>query len=268
MLNSETIASAANPLLKDVRHAVARGSLTAGGCCVAETFHLLEEALRSPCQVQTVLAAESAHASVEALGHRLAGVKLVLLSDALFAGIAATETSQGIMALVQPRQWQFPQLLHGKTLVVVLDGIQDPGNAGAMVRTAEAFGATGVLFLKGTVSPHNPKTLRASAGSLFRVPFVHGIASATAVATLRQNGIKLFAAMPPVSPTPADSLAATDLTGRCAFIIGNEAHGVGTEWRSSAAPVSIPTVGVESLNAAIAAAILLYEARRPRMSRP
>src|ERR1035438_3547759 len=171
MLNLETIASAANPLLKEVRHAVARGTLTAGGCCVAETFHLLEEALQSPCEVKTVLAAESARAAVVAFGPRLAGVKVALLPDALFAGIATTETTQGVIALVQPRQWQFAQLLHGKALVVVLDGIQDPGNAGAIVRTAEAFGASGVLFVKGTVSPHNPKTLRASAGSLFRVPF-------------------------------------------------------------------------------------------------
>jgi TrmH family RNA methyltransferase len=277
MLTPETITSAANPLLKDVRRAVARGSLTAEGWCAAETFHLLEEALVSPCEVKAVLVAGSARAAVEALGRRLAGVKVLLMSDALFAGIAATETSQGVMALVQPRPWKLAQLLHGAALVVVLDGLQDPGNAGAIVRAAEAFGATGVLFLKGTVSPHNPKTLRASAGSLFRVPFVHGVASTTAIATLRQNGIKLFAAMPASarlqepprgSTASADSLAATDLSGRCGLIIGSEAHGVGAEWRSVAAPVSIPTVGVESLNAAIAASILLYEARRQRMLRP
>jgi RNA methyltransferase, TrmH family len=277
MLTPETITSAANPLLKEVRRAVARGSLTAEGWCVAETFHLLEEALGSGSEVKTVLAAESKRAAVEALGRRLAGVKVVLMPDALFAGIAATETSQGVMALVQPRQWKLEQLFKGKALVVVLDGIQDPGNAGAIVRAAEAFGGTGVLFLKGTVSPHNPKTLRASAGSLFRVPFVHGVGSATAIATLRQNGIKLFAAMPaaarlqeplPGSATSVGSLAATDLSGRCGLIVGSEARGVGAEWRSAAAPVSIPTVGVESLNAAIAASILLYEARRQRMLLP
>src|ERR1039457_3193259 len=268
MLNLETIASAANPLLKEVRHAVARGTLTAGGCCVAETFHLLEEALQSPCEVKTVLAAESARAAVVAFGPRLAGVKVALLPDALFAGIATTETTQGVIALVQPRQWQFAQLLHGKALVVVLDGIQDPGNAGAIVRTAEAFGATGVLFLKGTVSPHNPKTLRASAGSLFRVPFVHAMASATAVATLEGSKIALFAPVPAASASSMRPLAATDLTGRCALIVGNEAHGVSAVWRAAAAPVSIPTVGVESLNAALAAGILLYEARRQRMLRP
>ena len=227
MLPPETITSAANPLLKEVRRAVARGSLTAEGWCVAETFHLLEEALRSPCEVKTVLAAEGKRAAVEALGQRLAGVKVFLLPDALFAAIAATETSQGVMALVQPREWKLEQLFKGKALVIVLDGIQDPGNAGTIVRSAEAFGGTGVLFLKGTVSPHNPKTLRASAGSLFRVPFVHGVASATALATLRQNGIRLFAAMPAVTTTSGDSLAATDFSGRCGLIVGSEAHGVG-----------------------------------------
>jgi RNA methyltransferase, TrmH family len=151
--------------------------------------------------------------------------------------------------------------------VVVLDGLQDPGNAGTIVRAAEAFGATGIVFLKGTASPHNPKTLRAAAGSLFRVPFLHGVAPATAIATLRQNGVKLVAAMPPVASMPADTLSTTDLTGRCALIIGSEAHGVSEVWRSAAAPVSIPTVGVESLNAAVAAGILLYEARRQRILR-
>ena len=268
MLTPETITSAANPLLKEVRRAVARGSLTEGGWCVAETFHLLEEALRSGSEVKTVLAAQGKRAAVEALGQRLAGVKVVLLPDSLFDAIAATESSQGVIALVQPREWQLQQLLKGRALVVVLDGLQDPGNAGTIVRATEAFGGTGILFLKGTVSPHNPKTLRASAGSLFRVPFVHGVANATALATLRQNGIKLFAAMPAASTTPANPLAATDLSVRCGLIIGSEAHGVGAEWRAAAAAVSIPTVGVESLNAAIAAGILLYEARRQRMLRP
>jgi TrmH family RNA methyltransferase len=268
MLTPETITSAANPLLKEVRRAVARGSLTSEGWCIAETFHLLEEALRSQCEVKTVLAAEGKRAAVEALGRRLPGVRVVLLPDAMFAGIAATEHSQGVMALVQPREWQLEQLFHGAALVVVLDGLQDPGNAGTIVRAAEAFGATGILFLKGTASPHNPKTLRASAGSLFRVPFVQGIDSAAARAALQQNRIELFAAMPAAATASVRSLAVTDLSGRCGLIIGSEARGVGAEWREAAAHVAIPTVGVESLNAAMAASILLYEVRRQRMLRP
>jgi len=268
MPKAETITSAANPLVKDVRRAIIRGTLTHDGLCVAETFHLLEEALRSDCDVKTVLAAESVQSAAESHVRRLAGVKVAILPDALFQNLSGTETSQGVMALVQPREWKLEQLLHGKALVVVLDALQDPGNAGTIVRAAEALGATGVLFLKGTASPHNPKTLRASAGSLFRVPFLHGMATNTAVATLRQNGVKLYAAMPANSTAAAKPLTATDLTGRCALVIGSEAHGVSGEWRAAAAGVSIPTVGVESLNAGIAASILLYEARRQRMSHP
>jgi TrmH family RNA methyltransferase len=115
------------------------------------------------------------------------------------------------------------------------------------------------------VSPHNPKTLRASAGSLFRVPYLHGIDAAAARAALEGNRIALFAAMP--AATSTRTLEATDLSGRCALIVGSEAHGVSAVWRAAAAPVSIPTVGVESLNAAMAAGILLYEARRQRMLR-
>jgi TrmH family RNA methyltransferase len=151
--------------------------------------------------------------------------------------------------------------------------LQDPGNAGAIVRAAEAFGATGVLFLKGTASPFNSKTLRASAGSLFRIPYLHGVDRALARAALQQNRVALYAGVPqhagvPHTGTPARVLAEIDLTARCGLIIGNEAHGVSQELRSAARDISIPTVGVESLNAAVAAGILLYEARRQRALKP
>jgi RNA methyltransferase, TrmH family len=256
--------SAANPLLKDVRRAIARGGLTQQGWCVAETFHLLEEALRSECEVKMVLAAESVQAAAEAHVKGLSGVKVVVLPDAVFQSISDTETSQGVMALVNPPAWRIEQLFCGTALVVVLDGLQDPGNAGAIVRAAEAFGATGAIFLKGTVSPYNPKTLRASAGSLFRVPYLHGVDAELARAALRQNRVELFAGVPAPRDGTVRWLANVDLTVKCGLIIGNEARGVGAEMRSAALGVSIPTVGVESLNAAVAAGILLYEARRQR----
>ena len=264
MAKPETITSAANPLLKDVRRAISRGSLTEQGWCVAETPHLLEEALRSQCEVRAVLASESAFSAASACVRSLP-VKLVSLPDALFAGIAGTETTQGVIALVQPPAWKVEQLFPPAALVVVLDGLQDPGNAGTIVRAAEAFGAAGIFFLKGSVSPYNPKTLRASAGSLFRVPFLHGVDAAEACAALAQHGVQLFAGVP--AGVSSRVLADVDLTGRCALIIGNEAHGVSNGLRAAAHDVSIPTVGVESLNAAMAAAILLYEARRQRMLR-
>jgi TrmH family RNA methyltransferase len=146
--------------------------------------------------------------------------------------------------------------------------LQDPGNAGAIVRAAEAFGATGILFLKGSVSPFNPKTLRASAGSLFRVPYLHGVDATLARAALEQNKVELYAGVPARAGAAIRPIAGVDLTARCGLIVGNEARGVSDALRSAALDVSIPTVGVESLNAAMAAGILLYEARRQRAVRP
>jgi TrmH family RNA methyltransferase len=264
MATPEMITSAANPLLKDVRRAIARGSLTAQGWCVAETFHLLEEALRSRSEVKVVLAAESVRAAAEAQVRRVEGVKIVVVPDAVMQKVSATQTSQGVVTLVRPPEWTLDQLLRGRALVVVLDGMQDPGNAGAVLRAAEAFGATGAIFLKGSVSPYNPKTLRASAGSLFRVPFLHGRDAAALLAAFKQRGVRLYAAVPAREGKAVRPLAEVDFTANCALIIGNEARGVGLDLRSAALEVSIPTAGVESLNAAVAAGILLYEARRQR----
>ena len=267
MWKPETITSAANPLLKDVKRAIARGSLTEGGWCVAETFHLLEEALHSACAVKTVLVSETKFGGVEARLRGLPDTKLMVLPDALFATVAATETSQGVIALVQPAAWNLEDLLRGVPLVVVLDGVQDPGNAGTIIRTAEAFGITGVVFLKGTVSPYNPKTLRASAGSLFRVRYVHGVGGEFMGKALAERGVTLYAGVPAGSGKAVRPLATVDFTGASGLIVGNEARGVGAELRAAASDVAIPTVGVESLNAAMAAGILMYEARRQRALR-
>lgn len=267
-MKPETITSAANPLLKEVRRAIARGVLTADGLCVAETFHLLEEALRSDCDVKTVLAAESVRSAAEAHVRRLAGIKVAILPDGLLESISGTEASQGVMALVKPPVWSLDQLFRGCPLVVVLDGIQDPGNAGAIVRAAEAFGASGALFLKGSASPYNSKTLRASAGSLFRLPFLTGVEPALARAALRQHRVELYAGVPARPGVLARPLADLDLTKPCGLVIGNEARGVSAELRAAATDTFIPTIGVESLNAAVAAGILLYEARRQRAVYP
>ncbi|MES1258727.1 MAG: RNA methyltransferase, partial [Acidobacteriota bacterium] len=165
-------------------------------------------------------------------------------------------------ALVKPPKWSLDRLFKGPSLVVVLEGIQDPGNAGAIVRAAEAFGATGVIFVKGTASPHHPKTLRASAGSLFRIPYVSGLDVTATRAALQKERVVIYAAMP---YTGSEHLAEdVDLARRCALVIGSEGQGIGQELHDAAEYVAIPTAGVESLNAAVAAAVLLYEARRQR----
>ena len=259
----EVLTSPANPMLKDVRRAIARGGLTDDGYMVAETFHLLEEALRGDLEVKAILAAESVHMGVRDRLPGHAAIRLVVVSDSLFQKVADTESSQGVITLANPPAWNLEDCLRGPNPVVVLDGLQDPGNAGAIVRAAEAFGASGVLFTKGTVSPFNPKTLRASAGSLFRVPFVHNLDAAMARAALEQSKIAIYDALPSKATAPA----AVDLTRNCALVIGSEARGVSERMRSGALGLSISTVGVESLNAAVAAGILLYEAQRQRSLR-
>ena len=156
---------------------------------------------------------------------------------------------------MRPPSWQPEQLFGTLPLIVVLDGIQDPGNAGAIVRAAEAFGASGMVFLKGAVSPYNPKAVRASAGSVFRVPMLTGLDEIP-----WRDRLDVYAAM----PTGETDLRDVELARPCGLIIGSEGRGVSKRIRATAVGLRIPVTGVESLNAAMAAGILLYEARRQR----
>jgi len=254
------ISSPANPVWKDLRRAMTRGGLTSDGLLVAETFHLLEEALRSDLEVPLVLTVPGVRAAVESHVRGLRRVRVAVVADSLFEQLGSTETGQGVLALVRPPAWKLENLFRSASLVVALDGLQDPGNAGAIVRAAEAFGATGVVFLKGAVSPFNPKAVRASAGSLFRVPFLWGLDAELAKAAFRQRGLKVYAS----DPRGEVPLARADLKSPAALVVGSEAHGVGEVLGRDSSRLRIPTQGVESLNAAAAAAVVLYEASRQR----
>ncbi len=255
------LASPQNPLLKDVRRAAARGTLTEGGLAVAESFHLLEEALRSGLEVPSILAAESVHDAVESHVKGLRRPRVYVLPDRLFDAIASTENSRGVIALIKPVEWTLETLFRGQSMVVILDGIQDPGNAGAIVRAAEAFGATGCVFLRGAVSPYNPKTLRASAGSLFRLPHVQGVDAEIVRAIIDQKRLDLFAAV----PRGGRPVGEADLSRRFAVIAGAEGQGLDRRLWAGAADLHIPTIAVDSLNVAMAAGIILYEAHRQRV---
>ncbi len=252
----EVIASAQNSLVQEIRQAARQGTLTADGCCLAEGRHLLEEAIRSGSLIEAVVFAESA-ASSFGEGHAR---RTVALPDKLFACLASTETTQGVLALVHPPRTEAAAVFSAPAFLLILDAVQDPGNAGAMLRAAEAFGATGAVFLKGSVNPYNPKAVRASAGSLFRLPLLAAFGENEFLERSAQAGLALFAAMPHAERAPSDC----DFTGDCALVVGSEGGGVRASIRSRATAVSIPALGVESLNAAMAAGILLYEARRQR----
>jgi TrmH family RNA methyltransferase len=194
------------------------------------------------------------------------GDHLLLPSD-IFASAVATEQPQGIAALVHPPDFSSDMLFRGPSshvlapLILVLAGLQDPGNVGTLLRSAEAFAASGVLLLPGTASPWNPKALRASAGSAFRVPAVNAT-EADALDLLARHNIPAIAAVAregtPISDAP--------LAGSCALLIGNEGAGLSDSLLAAAAHrITIPMPGnVESLNAAIAGSLLLYETARQR----
>jgi TrmH family RNA methyltransferase len=273
-----------NPLVKQIRRAVSRGTLTEDGYAVAEGPHLLEEALAARCEIRAVILSELAKPGlVSDLARDTAGLpEPRQVSEKTFRSLASTETPQGVLALVKPPAADVAQMFEGDALVVILDGVQDPGNAGAIVRAAEAFGATGAIFLKGSVDPFHPRCLRGSAGSAFRLPIVSHFDTDLDPGTTMDNlrALRVFAAMPRPAGTGGrvhetssielgDSLIEicdADFNVPCAIVIGGEGRGVGERMAAIATPVHIPTTKVESLNAAVAAGILLYEARRQRDS--
>src|SRR5580698_9594497 len=232
----EVLLSDKNPLLKQVRRAVQKGSLTDDGFAVAEGFHLLEEALKSNAEIGAVIVSQSVKGAIES---HVKGLKLrvATVRDADFAALASTETPQGVIALVKPPAWTLDQLLRGKALLAVLDGIQDPGNAGAILRAAEAFGATGAAFLKGPVSPYNPKCMRASAGSVFRLPIAAGLDEALLLAALDKKRSVLYAAMPRAELL----VSGANFKVSCAIVIGSEARGVSQHLTELATALRIPT---------------------------
>ena len=213
------LTSPANPLLKAVRKAARRSRATADGLWLAESPHLLEEALASDVEVISILLADQASEPVRRLAESCGG-RLRFVPDELFADIATTEHSQGVLSLVRPRSWSVEEILESPAPVVVLDGVSDPGNVGAIARSAEAFGAGGLILTRGSAHPDNPKTLRASAGALFRLPVVSGVRAQGLSQACQAAGRSLLAA----SPREGRSIREASFTN-AVVIVGSETHG-------------------------------------------
>ena len=278
---AEILTSRENRWLKEFRVALRGGVATAGGAVGVEGARLVEEALSSGCQVEAVLFSESGERWKEKLaplvGRAEMGFPVLRTTNRLFEGIADTEHPQGVAALVVPRAVTLEELVGGGTtcgacaaLIVVLAGVQDPGNVGTIVRTAAAFGATGVVTaatgLSGTASPFAPKALRASAGAALHVPVLTGMALGILLTQLKMLGIRTVASA--VHRQSGDPLAPWELAWcePVALLVGNEGVGLPEDVVHGAdARIHIPMASeVESLNAGAAAAVVLYEAYRQR----
>jgi len=253
-------------LVKDLRQALAREELSPEGYCGIEGVHLLEEAIRSGLKLQAVFFGASARSKAEQLLPQIGPhTETIVLADRLFASAVRSETPQGVAAIVALRIFKLEDVLERSHLgpVVVVAGLQDPGNLGTIIRSAEAFEAAGVLWAEGTVSPLNWKAVRASAGSLFRLPVVR-VKLRDLLSPLRQHGIRPIA----TAAHQGTPLPHAALNGPLAIFLGGEGAGLRPELiRNLEETVAIPHSGtVDSLNAGVASGILLYEAWRQRTS--
>ncbi|HSU30093.1 MAG TPA: RNA methyltransferase [Bryobacteraceae bacterium] len=247
--------------MQAVRRAAMLGRPTEEGLVVVEGPHLLQEALDGKWTIEEIFLTSEARAHYATIMDKV-DVPCTELSRRAIASIGSTETTQEVISLVRPRKWSWEDLLVRPPLILVLDGIGDPGNAGTMVRSAEAFGASGIVFLKGTVRPSNGKFTRASAGSIFRVPFLGDVEAATFIRHAHDFGVPIYALMPDSN----SHLSTIRLSDGCALVVGSEGAGVSAGLLEASSPVTIPTQRVESLNAAVACSIALYAIQQQRAS--
>jgi TrmH family RNA methyltransferase len=257
-----------NPSVKELRQAFAHAERSESGECAIEGLRIVEEAIRSGLQFKAVFFKDSAQNLAERLLPQIGShVETLLLGDKLFDGAVPSETPQGVAALVQVKRFLLADVLERLQVgpVIVVVGLQDPGNLGTILRSAEAFGSAGVLLGEGTVSTFNAKVIRASAGSIFRLPVVTAKAAGElekSCSTLRSENVRLIATSSHKG-TPIDEAR---LVGRQAVFIGSEAAGLPRALMAQVDElIAIPHAPqVESLNAGVAASIVLYEAARQR----
>jgi RNA methyltransferase, TrmH family len=252
-----------NAQVKELRRAFAEAAPNQQGEVAIEGMHLVEEAIRSGLRLRTVFFSDSARERAHRLLPQLsAQTETLLLPDSVFASAVPTETPQGVAALVRVKTFTLESILAAQpALLVITAGLQDPGNLGTIARSAEAFGVTGFLLGERTVSPWNWKAVRASAGSLFRLPTAK-IEVAKTLAELKARGVRVLA----TSSHKGTVISDADLRGPLAFLIGGEGAGIAKDVLALADEVVVipQSAKVESLNAGIAASIVLYEAARQR----
>ncbi|MBE3581453.1 MAG: RNA methyltransferase [Thermoanaerobacteraceae bacterium] len=263
------ITSRANRYVKLARSLYRRAQREKTGLYLLEGKHLLVEALAARAEVEVVFYEPNFLRSPEHAGLisqlRQAGYLCLEVEPAVMESVAATVTPPGVLAIARQKRASLSLLLENpEVFLLVADGVQDPGNLGTMLRTAVAAGCTGAVLTGGTVDPYNEKVVRAAMGAIFHLPVVTGIEAAHLALRLKGKVKVIVAHVGAVRP-----YYDCDYGGRVALVLGNENRGPSPEiLRQAEDQVSIPLWGpVESLNVAVAAAILLYEAARRRHTR-
>lgn len=263
--SGEIIRSRHNARLKALRQRLLRPDPVGDGLVAIEGEHLLREAVRSGLRIVTLFLREDRQqlfGPSRMGGDAIHARETIVATADAFNHACATDSPQGVAAIVEMRQTSLEGITNAPApLIAILACLQDPGNVGTILRTAEAFGVTGVLLTSGTANPWNQKALRASAGSVFRVP-VFQLEQLSQLTLLRQHGVKIYACVARGGLPAEEAL----WENAAAFVIGNEGAGIPADLLAFCdATVHIPMPGpVESLNAAMAASIVCYQASRQR----
>ncbi|HHW48412.1 MAG TPA: 23S rRNA (guanosine(2251)-2'-O)-methyltransferase RlmB [Clostridiaceae bacterium] len=263
------ISSSKNPLIKEVKSLKKRKCREDKNLFFVEGIKITEEALKENAEIVRVLVSEefvskeNSAPLMRAIESR--GYKCFILPEKLFKEISDTETPQGIMAVVRAKHSGINEIIHENSSLIILDAIQDPGNMGTIIRTADAAGFDGIIISRGCVDIYNPKVIRATMGSVFRVPFHFSENLADTIRTLKSRDIRVVAA----HLKGDKNYFELDMKGKIALVIGNEASGISDEVTVLADDlVLIPMAGrTESLNASVAAGLLMYEVLRQRWNK-
>lgn len=257
-MQTTSITSAQNASLKRIRALHDRSAREKESLFLIEGPKLLNEALAKHVSVVDVVASKSFW--LEGMPHLdQAQIETVsIVEDKLFKELMTTQTSCGVIAVARFRDTSLDECLQGaRTLLVIGEGLQDPGNVGTLIRAALAFGASGLALIKGSVDPYNPKVVRSAMGALFALPVVLVDDLAELFRRLKEESIRIVA----LETHAEHSLHATKLTGPIAILLGNEGNGLSTEARSFADELArIPiSPASESLNVAVCGSIVLYQ---------
>lgn len=254
------ITSSSNQRIKDARKLLIRKGRHTAGLMLVEGVRLLTDAWHSGVRPETVFYAPDLLTSPDGVQLRTeleaADCLILPCTAAVFATLSETTTPQGIAAVLPLPHLPWPAQ---PTLLLILDGVSDPGNAGTLLRSAEAAGCDGVIFAPGAVDPFNDKVVRAGMSAHFRLP-LRVCATWSAVDALLPRGSACYLA----DAHAMQDYAAVDWRASSTLVVSNEAHGASLDARARSTAIAIPMRGGESLNAAVAGSVILFEAARQR----
>ncbi len=250
------ITSPQNDIIKHIKFLHQKNNRDKYGEFFIEGYRFVNDAFQNGTTFKYILVSETADDNVKTLSNNIS-VPLYIIKESLFKQISDTQNPQGIMAVLEKPKYESVDILKpNEKFIVILDNIQDPGNMGTIIRTAESSGADRIVISKGCVDIYNPKTLRSTMGSIFHRPIITVDNLSDCITILKQNRYKIFAG----HLKGETEYFSVDMSDKTAIVIGNEANGISDEVAKMCKLIKIPMYGrAESLNASISAGILMYE---------